>query len=1420
MDSCPLYSYYSLSQHNTQVPSPNHSHPRQSEPEARMEAAAGAAGSLLGKLLTKLSDDLVAAYVDSLELGHNSDQIQTKLLHTQGLLQLAEGRDASNIPALPALLEKLSKKADEAEDVLDELHYFKIQDQLDGTDYAAADLGDGLRGHARHGRHAARHTIGNWFPCFSCSRAQDADSAPTAAVNSPHHYTANSATPSADNGDDVDKLHFDRVAMSSKIKSVINDIHSLCDPVSDLLSKIPSSSTAVTLKRPPIGSTIIQDTLHGRQDIFEKIVSDITSGTHHGQTVSVLPIVGPGGIGKTTFTQHLYNDGRTEEHFAVMVWVCVSTDFDVLKLTNQILNCIPATENEAAIEITNLDRLQKSIAQRLKSKRFLIVLDDIWKCDSEDEWKTLLAPFTKGEAKGSMVLVTTRFPKLARMMKTVDPVELQGLESNDFFTFFEACIFGEHKPRDYEDELACIAREIASKLKGSPLAAKTVGRLLKKNLSREHWNGVLHNHEWRNQKNDNDIIPSLKISYDHLPFDLKKCFSYFSLYPEDYKFSTSGINRFWIAIGIIGSSQPSDKNYMEGLVENGFLMKGVSKYPPFRKYYVMHDLMHELSRSVSAQECLNISDLDFRAEAIPQSIRHLSITIQNRYDENFREEMGKLKGRIDIVNLRTLMIFRQYEESIAEILKDTFKETNGLRILLIAVKSLESLPQSFSKLIHLQYLQIGSPYGREITLPSTLSRFYHLKFLDLSSWYGSSNLPKDISRLVNLHDFLAKKELHSNVPEVGKMKYLHGLKEFHVKKESVGFDLRELGKLRELGGTLCINNLENVATKEEATGAKLVLKRDLKELTLVWGRAQPTDIDADILDALQPHSNLRTLRIMNQGGTACPSWLCPEILVNNLKTLHLHGLSWGTLPPFGQLPYLRELSLKSISGVLQIGPDYGGFTGTCFMQLKKFLFEDLSDLVQWVVEPNCHMFPILESIDCRNCPNLCVMPFSECSCTSLSRLYIDSCPKLCLPPMPHTSTLTDLAVQKGPTWRERMLSYNGKELVVSKYAGALAFHNLGEVEDMSVGDVSHISWTNIEKLKSLRKLAVGKCDSMFCGELDGGVVFHNMDKVESLRVGVSHLTGKLLSKVFSSCPTLAELEIRSPIPPEDEEERVIQFPSSSSLRTLSFSFSNGLILVPAEGGGGIQDIASLQSLAVYDCHKLLSRWAMGESGVAPMTNPFPSSLSQLHISGESSMRSMALLSNLTSLTYLGLIDCANLTVDGFNPLITVNLKRLEVWNSGGNSLAEGLLSEVARNKLMHAGSFQLERLNVDSILAVLVAPICTHLSATLHELSFFNDKRPKGFTEEQENAFQLLTSLEKLGFYGCKVLQSLPQGLHRLSSLKQLEVNSCPELRWLPEQGFPTSLQALHLWFGSAEQKELAEKLKETYPDLQVHYYH
>ncbi|VAI51990.1 unnamed protein product [Triticum turgidum subsp. durum] len=134
-----------------------------------MESAIGAANWLVGKVLNKLSDELVAAYVASSELSLNSEQIKTKLKYMQGLLHAAQDRGVSSNPGLQSLLEDLSKKADEAEDALDELHYFMIQDQLDGTQEAAAELGDGLRGHALHGRHAARHTIGTRISGFPCS---------------------------------------------------------------------------------------------------------------------------------------------------------------------------------------------------------------------------------------------------------------------------------------------------------------------------------------------------------------------------------------------------------------------------------------------------------------------------------------------------------------------------------------------------------------------------------------------------------------------------------------------------------------------------------------------------------------------------------------------------------------------------------------------------------------------------------------------------------------------------------------------------------------------------------------------------------------------------------------------------------------------------------------------------------------------------------------------------------------------------------------------------------------------------------------------------------------------------------------------------------------------------------------------------
>lgn len=132
---------------------------------------------------------------------------------------------------------------------------------------------------------------------------------------------------------------------------------------------------------------------------------------------------------------------------------------------------------------------------------------------------------------------------------------------------------------------------------------------------------------------------------------------------------------------------------------------------------------------------------------------------------------------------------------------------------------------------------------------------------------------------------------------------------------------------------------------------------------------------------------------------------------------------------------------------------------------------------------------------------------------------------------------------------------------------------------------------------------------------------------------------------------------------------------------------------------------------------------------------------------------------------------------------------------------------------MHEGSFQLEELKVDSISAVLSAPVCSHLAATLHKLDFWYDLQAETFTEEQEQALQVLASLQHLGFYECGRLQFLPQGLHQLSSLRQLVIHSCGKIQSLPpKEGLPTSLRNLLVWSCNPELTEQAEKLKGTNP--------
>ena len=210
----------------------------------------------------------------------------------------------------------------------------------------------------------------------------------------------------------------------------------------------------------------------------------------------MLPVVGMGGIGKTTLAQLVYNHPTFASQFQIKIWVCVSVNSDVLNLTREMLECV---SEQKQTEIGNLIELQEDLEKRMESKRFLIVLDDVWGDMNEHSWNNLIAPLRRNQVMGNVIVVTTRRLHVAEMTGIVEPVKLDGLEKEDLWLLFVACAFGDEK-HQVHPSVYSTWKQIAQKLSGSPLEAKTVGAILGREISIDHWTDVLNSsEEWKSQ---------------------------------------------------------------------------------------------------------------------------------------------------------------------------------------------------------------------------------------------------------------------------------------------------------------------------------------------------------------------------------------------------------------------------------------------------------------------------------------------------------------------------------------------------------------------------------------------------------------------------------------------------------------------------------------------------------------------------------------------------------------------------------------------------------------------------------------------------------------------------------------------------------------------------------------------------------
>ncbi|KAG8496024.1 hypothetical protein CXB51_009331 [Gossypium anomalum] len=182
-----------------------------------------------------------------------------------------------------------------------------------------------------------------------------------------------------------------------------------------------------------------------------------------GEDIPVLPIVGIGGIGKTTLAQLVFNEESVKSHFELRIWVCVTEDFDIKQLMIKIIKSATGVN----CKDMNKEELHKVLQDCLNGNRFFMVVDDVWNEDKKkwSELKDLLC----GGAQGSRIIVTTRSRKVATIIGTTPPYDLEHLSYENCLSLCE---------EKQHDNLVIIGEGIVQKCKGVALAVKTLGSLL------------------------------------------------------------------------------------------------------------------------------------------------------------------------------------------------------------------------------------------------------------------------------------------------------------------------------------------------------------------------------------------------------------------------------------------------------------------------------------------------------------------------------------------------------------------------------------------------------------------------------------------------------------------------------------------------------------------------------------------------------------------------------------------------------------------------------------------------------------------------------------------------------------------------------------------------------------------------------
>ncbi|KAM3303246.1 putative disease resistance protein [Capsicum chacoense] len=679
-------------------------------------------------------------------------------------------------------------------------------------------------------------------------------------------------------------------------------------------------------------SLVDESGVFGRQNEIEDLIDRLLSKDENGENLTVVSIVGMGGLGKTTLAKAVYNDERVKDHFELKAWFCVSEQYDAIRITKGLLQEIGLVVDD------NLNQQQVKLKESLKGKRFLVVLDDVWN-DNYNEWDDLRNLFVQGNI-GSKIIVTTRKESVALMMGNKQ-ISMSNLSIEVSWSLFKRHAFKNIDPMGHP-ELEEVGKQIVAKCRGLPLALKTLAGMLRSKSVVEGWKRIFRSEIWE--------------------------------LPEDETIQDSG------------------NQYFLELRSRSLFEKVPNPSQGNTQKFLMHDLVNDLAQITSSKHCIRLEES--QGSHMLEKSRHLSYS--TGYSGDFEKltplyKLEQLRTLLPIniqeythiyvskrvlhnilPTLGSLRALSLSHYKIKELPDDLFVKLKLLRFLDLSWTMIRMLPNSICVLYNLGTLLLSSCKDLE-ELPLQMEKLINLRHLDISNT-SRLKMPLHLSKLKSLQVLVGAKFLLGGLrmADLGEAHNLYGslsileLQNVVDRREALKAKIREKDHVEKL----CLEWSESIADNSQT--------------------------EREILNELHPHTNIKELQINGYRGTQFPNWLADHLCLKLLVQLSLSNCKCCfSLPALGQLPSLKFLSIRRMHRITAVMEEFYGSLSSKkpFNSLEKLEFAEMPEWKQWHVPGNGE-FPTLQNLSIKNCPELRLETPIQLS--SLKQFKVNGSPKVVL----------------------------------------------------------------------------------------------------------------------------------------------------------------------------------------------------------------------------------------------------------------------------------------------------------------------------------------------------------------------------------------------------------------------------------------